>query len=296
MTAPDRLRAVPARHPWRWVAIAVTVVLAAMFVHMLLTNPAFQWNFVWRTATTAAVLRGVRATVVVTVVAMAVGVVLGIVLAAMRLSGSRFLALVAAGYTWFFRAVPRLVLCFLSGNLGILYARVEFGLPFDHQLARLLGVSLDGRLFGFATKDVIAGLTAGTIALALSEGAYMAEIARAGILSVDTGQTEAAQALGMGGGLTFRRIVLPQAVRVMIPPTGNEVIAMLKDTSLLSAVPAYELYYYTNAIGARTFQILPAALAAVLWYLALTSVLLVVQRLVERRYGRGFVAGARGGG
>jgi polar amino acid transport system permease protein len=184
-------------------------------------------------------------------------------------------------YIWFFRAVPRLVLCILFGNLGILYHRYEFGVPFDHQLG------FDGRFFGFNAQDVLAGLVAGTIALGLSEAAYMAEIVRAGIQSVDPGQQEAAQALGMSTGKSMRRIVLPQAMRVIVPPTGNETIAMLKDTSLLAFVPASELFFQLEAISNRTFQVFPMLVAACLYYLVLSSVLMVGQYFLERRFSRG---------
>jgi len=138
-------------------------------------------------------------------------------------------------------------------------------------------------------NQIFAGFTAGLIGLALSEGAYMAEIVRAGIQAVDPGQSEASAALGMSRGATMRRIVLPQAMRVIIPPTGNEVIAMLKDTSLLIAVPVTtELYFQLHAIGARTFQVIPLAIATILWYVALSSVLMIGQYFVERRFSRGF--------
>ena len=154
----------------------------------------------------------------------------------------------------------------------------------------LLGLSAATCAFlGLDGNQIFRGFTAGLIGLALSEGAYMAEIVRAGIQSVDPGQTEAASALGMSRGTTMRRIVLPQAMRVIIPPTGNETIAMLKDTSLLIAVPVTtELNFQLRAIGSRTFQIIPLAVASILWYLALSSVLMVGQYFLERRFSRGF--------
>ncbi len=288
------LRAAPARHPGRWVATAVVVVLAAMFVNMVVTNRAFNWSFVAANIVTGPILGGVRLTVLLTVVSMVIGLALGVLLAVMRLSASRLVRTVAFGYTWFFRSVPRLVLCVLFGNIGILFARIEFGVPFDRQIGGLLGVPFDGRFFGFDSTRVITGAVAAALALGLSEAAYMAEIARAGILSVDSGQAEAAQALGMTRPLAFRRVVLPQALRVIVPPTGNEVIAMLKDTSLVAYVPAYDLFFQTQAVGTRSFQLFPMLVAATLWYLALTTVLLVGQYFVERRFGRGFVSGGRG--
>jgi polar amino acid transport system permease protein len=286
---PEQIRAVPVRHPGRWVAAAVIAVLAAMFVHMLVTNDAFQWSFMFDNMFHGPVLRGARTTVVMTVLAMVIGVVLGILIAVMRLSPNPILSGAAWVYVWFFRAIPRYVLLFVCGNLGALYQRYSFGVPFDRQLMDLFGFSGDLRFASFNGNEIFAGFTAGLIGLALSEGAYMAEIVRAGIQSVDPGQEEAASALGMSRGATMRRIVLPQAMRVILPPTGNETIAMLKDTSLLVAIPVTtELNFQLQAIGARTFQVVPLAIASVLWYVALASVLMVGQYFLERRFSRGF--------
>jgi polar amino acid transport system permease protein len=282
----EQIRAVPVRHPGRWVGAAVIAVLAAMFVHMLATNPVFQWDFMLDNMFTPAVLRGARTTLVMTVAAMVLGVLLGIVLAVMRLSPNPVVSGAAWAYIWFFRAIPRIVLLFFIANLGALYARYEFGFPFDRQLMDLFGFQADWRLFGFDGNEIFVGFTAGLLGLALSEGAYMAEIVRAGIQSVDP-----AHALGMSRGRTMRRIVLPQAMRVIIPPTGNETIAMLKDTSLLIAVPVTtELNFQLRAIGSRTFQIIPMAVASILWYLALTSLLMIGQYFLEKRFSRGFGA------
>jgi polar amino acid transport system permease protein len=285
---PAAMEAVPVRHPGRWVAIAVLIIVAGMFGHMLWTNQAFQWRFMLENIATAPVLEGARATIILTIVSMVLGVLLGAVVAVARLSPNPILSSAAWLYTWFFRAVPRLVLLVLCGNLGILYARYEVGFPFDTQIGDLLGVDLHLRLFGFDARTVISGLVAGAIGLTLSEAAYMAEIVRAGIVSIDPGQTEAAQALGFTRGQTLRRVVLPQAMRVIVPPTGNETIAMLKDTSLVAFVPASDLFFQLQAIGARTFQVFPMLVAACLWYLAMTSLLMVGQYFLERHFGRGF--------
>ena len=286
---PEQIRAVPVRHPWRWVAAAVIAVLVAMFVHMLVTNPVFQWRFMWQNMFTTPVLQGARTTLIMTVLAMVIGVLLGIVLAVMRLSPNPIVSGAAWAYVWFFRAIPRIVLLFFVANLGALYATYHLGFPFGSQLAHLLGFRSDLTFLGLNGNQIFAGFTAGLLGLALSEGAYMAEIVRAGIQSVDPGQHEAASALGMSRGHTMRRIVLPQAMRVIIPPTGNETIAMLKDTSLLIAVPVTsELNFQLRAIGARTFQVIPLAVASILWYLALTSVLMVGQYFLEKRFSRGF--------
>jgi polar amino acid transport system permease protein len=287
--APDQIRAVPVRHPGRWIAAAVIAVLIAMFAHMLVTNPVFQWRFMVDNMFAPPVLRGARTTLVMTVLAMVLGVLLGVVVAVMRLSPNPVVSGTAWTYVWFFRAIPRIVLLFFCANLGALYGTYELGIPFDRQLMDLLGFDGDLRFLGLNGNQIFAGFTAGLLGLLLSEAAYMAEIVRAGIQSVDPGQTEAAAALGMSRGTAMRRIVLPQAMRVIIPPTGNETIAMLKDTSLLIAVPVTsELNFQLRAIGSRTFQIIPLAVASILWYVALSSLLMVGQHFLERRFSRGF--------
>jgi polar amino acid transport system permease protein len=288
---PEEIRAVPVRHPGRWIAAVVIGVLALMFVHMLVTNPVFQWGFMVDNMFSPPVLRGARTTLIMTVLAMLLGVLLGIIVAIMRLSPNPIVSAAAWGYVWFFRAIPRIVLLFFCANLGALYATYDLGIPFDQQIMGWLGLSGDLRFLGLNGNQIFAGFTAGLLGLVLSEGAYMAEIVRAGIQSVDPGQTEAASALGMSRGKTMRRIVLPQAMRVIIPPTGNETIAMLKDTSLLIAVPVTtELNFQLRAIGSRTFQIIPMAVASILWYLALSSLLMVGQYFLEKRFSRGFGA------
>ncbi|MFS8478517.1 MAG: amino acid ABC transporter permease [Micromonosporaceae bacterium] len=298
---PEPIRAVPVRRPWRWVAVGVMAVFVAMFVHMLLTNDAFNWAYMVDNMFRPPIMTGLRGTLILTVGAMVLGVALGVVIAIMRLSGNPILVAAAWTYTWVFRAVPRLVLAFLFGSLTTLWLRVEFGLPFDRQLGALFGrEDFELRLFGFDTREVslfAGGLVVGIIALGLSEAAYMAEIVRAGIQSVDPGQSEAAGALGMTRMQTLRRIVLPQAMRVIIPPTGNETIAMLKDTSLVAFVPiTAELFYQLTLVGKREFQPFPMLVAATLWYLLLTSILLVAQYFVERHFSRGYGARRRSGG
>jgi polar amino acid transport system permease protein len=284
---PESIRAVPVRHPGRWVTVVVLAVVVAMFVHMLVTNPAFQWGFMVDNMFKPPVIDGARTTLVMTVAAMLLGVALGVVVSVMRLSQNPIIKTVAWFYTWFFRAVPRVVLLVLFGNLGILYARVGFGVPFDRQLMDLFGIHGNLQFFHLDSRTFLTGFVAGLFGLTLSEGAYMAEIVRAGIESIDPGQAEAAQALGMGPMLTMRRIVLPQAMRVIVPPTGNETIAMLKDTALLAYVPVSDLFFQLQAIGSRTFQVFPMLVAACLWYLAMTSVLMVAQFYLERHFARG---------
>ncbi|GAB3810589.1 amino acid ABC transporter permease [Micromonospora zhanjiangensis] len=287
----EPIKAVPVRHPGRWAAIAVLAVLALMFVHMLVTNSAFQWSFMVNKMFRPPIIDGLlRGTVLMTICAMLIAIVLGVVIAVMRLSDNPILRSVSWLYTWFFRAVPRLVLLAVFGNIGILWARIEFGVPFDTQIGKLFGIeNLELRAFGFTSREVLTGFTAGLLGLALSEAAYMAEIVRAGIQSVDEGQTEAASALGMSRTQVLRRVVLPQAMRLIIPPTGNETIAMLKDTSLLLYVPvSAELFFQLDNVGKRTFQIFPMYVAACLWYLFLSSLLLIGQYFLERHFSKGY--------
>src|SRR4051812_2735887 len=186
--SPERIRAVPVRPPGGWVATAVIGVLVAMFVHMPLTNDVFQWGFMFDNMFRPAVLRGARTTLVMTVLAMLIGVILGIVFAVMRLSPNPIVGGAAWAYIWFFRATPRIALLFFAANLGALYATYDLGFPFDQQLMDLFGFSGDLRFLGLNGNQIFAGFTAGLLGLALSEGAYMAEIVRAGIQSVDPGQ------------------------------------------------------------------------------------------------------------
>jgi polar amino acid transport system permease protein len=287
---PGAIQAVPVRHPGQWVAVAVIVVLALMFVHLLVANEAFRWSIVFQAMVQTPVIRGLfLGTLLGTVGSMVVGVGLGVVLAVMRLSPNKVLSTSSGAFTWFFRAIPRYVLLFIIGNLAIVLPRIDIGIPFDWLLTGLLGVDQHFRLLGLSTQQLGSTIAGGILGLGLSEAAYMAEIARAGILSVDRGQEEACQALGMTRGQTMRRVVLPQAMRVIVPPTGNETIAMVKDTSLLIALPLNtELFFQLRSIGSRTFQVFPTAVAATLWYLLLSSVLMVGQHFLERRFGRGF--------
>jgi polar amino acid transport system permease protein len=292
--APDRpglIQARPVRHPWRWVAIAVIAVLALMLANLLVNNPAFNWPFVLHAMNQSPVLEGFwKGTILVTVLSMIFGVALGVLLAVMRLSDNPVLRGVSWIYTWFFRAIPRYVLLTIMGALGFLFQQgIALGVPFDWLIIDWLGLSGDWRFVTLDANALFGSLAGGIIGLAASEAAYMAEIARAGILSVDKGQMEAAQALGMSRSKAMRRVVLPQAMRVIVPPTGNETIAMLKDTSLLLAIPVItEMFFQLQAIGARTFQTFPVLVAATLYYLIASSVLMVGQAYLEKRFGRGF--------
>jgi polar amino acid transport system permease protein len=288
---PGAIDAVPVRHLGRWVAVAVIALCVAMLVQFMLTNDAFHWSFVWKAMVQTPVINGlIGGTLLGTAGSMVIGVLFGVIVAVMRLSENPVLSWTAWAYTWFFRAIPRLVLLTIMGALGVLYPHgMRIAVPFDRQLQDLLGMH---GTWTFATLDanqVFTGILGGIIGLGLSEAAYMAEIARAGILSVDPGQNEAAAALGMSDSLAMRRIVLPQAMRVIVPPTGNETIAMVKDTSLLIGIPvSNELFFQLSSIGSRTYQTFPVLVAAVIWYLIICSVLMVVQSRLERYFGRGF--------
>jgi polar amino acid transport system permease protein len=273
------IKAVPVRHPGRWVGVAVIAVLVAMLVHSFLTNPNFQWDVVGEYLFSDPVLRGLRNTLVLTVLAMAIGIVGGVLLAVMRLSPNPVLAGAAAVYIWLFRGTPVITQLIFWNFLAALYPRLGLGIPFGPTF-----VSVD-------TNAVISVFAASLLGLGLNEAAYMAEIVRGGIQSVDHGQSEAAGALGLSRTQTLRRIVLPQAMRVIVPPTGNETISMLKTTSLVVVIAYFELTVAVQTIYSRTFQTIPLLIVAALWYLALTSVLSVGQMFIERRFGRGFAVG-----
>jgi polar amino acid transport system permease protein len=288
---PGLIKARPVPHPWRWVALVVIVILVAMMISSFVTNE--KWNFpvALQIMNQTPVLEGlVKGTIIGTIGAMAIGIVGGILVGVMRLSSNPILRAVSFVYTWFFRAIPRYVLLSMIGvGIPFLYSQLDFGIPFGQQFGEWLGLSTDFTFFSLNLNAFSSTLIAGIIGLGLSEADYMAEIARAGIISVDKGQTEAAQALGMSRGKTMRRIVLPQAMRVIVPPTGNETIAMVKDTSLLTAIPVIsELFYQVHLIGTRTLEIMAGYVAATAWYLIVCSVLMVGQYYLERYFGRGF--------
>ena len=290
---PGKIHARPVRHPLRWVAVVVILVIVAMMVSSVVTNPNWNWSFAFEIMQQRPVIDGLwKGTIFGTIGAMVLGIALGITLAVMRLSSNPVLRGVAFVYTWFFRAMPRYVLlAILGGAIAVLYNPIDVGIPFGQQLSKALGLHNDLTFFSFSWNDISSSIWIGILGLGLSEAAYMAEIARAGILSVDKGQTEAAHALGMPPGKTMRRIVLPQAMRVIVPPTGNETIAMVKDTSLFIAASIItELYFQAYGFGQRSFQIVPGFMAATLWYLIVCSILMVGQYYLERYYGRGFGA------
>lgn len=276
--APDgeeQLTVVRRRSPWRIAATLVALVLGAMLVHTLVVNPRFEWGVVAQYLTVEAIVSGALLTVELTVISMVLGVLLGIVLAVMRISRTRLLSGIAFGFVWFFRGTPLLIQLIFWFNLSALYPALSLGIPFGPAF-------VSGSSNAFITPFVAA-----VLGLTLNEAAYMAEIVRGGLLGVDRGQSAAAQALGMGRMLALRRIVLPQAMRIIVPPTANQTVAMLKNTSLVSVLGAAELLHSAQIIYSRTYETIPLLIVAALWYLAMTTLLSIGQYYVERRYRRG---------
>ncbi|MBF5082376.1 amino acid ABC transporter permease [Quadrisphaera sp. INWT6] len=270
---------VPLRHPGRTLAAVVLVFLLVVLGQSLVTNSNFQWPTVWFYLFNPQIMAGLGRTLLLTAVAMSLGIVLGILLAAARLSENKVLSGLAGGYLWFFRGTPLLIQLVFWYNLSALYPRLGLGVPFGGP-----------EFFGADTNDVLNVWLVALLGLALHESAYMAEIVRGGLLSVPRQQTEAALALGMSPLLVFRRIILPQALRVIIPPTGNQVIGMLKYSSLVSVIALPDLLYSAQLIYTQTFETIPLLIVVSLWYLLCTSVLSVAQGYVERYYGRSVAA------
>ena len=269
------------RHPGRWVAAALLLVLAAMFVNFVLTSPRLRLDLVAGYLFERSILQGLLVTLELTVVAMLVGVVLGTVLAVMRLSENPLLRGAATGYVGLFRGTPILVQLLFWFFLGTVLPQISLGIPFGPSFASV------------PTNTLITQFTAAILGLGLNEAAYMAEIVRAGIGSVDRGQTEAAQALGMSPLTTYRRVVLPQAGRLIVPPTANEAISMLKLTSLCLVIGLPELTTTAQLIYGRNFQQIPLLIVASIWYLVLTTLLTIVQTRIERRMSRGVLQATR---
>jgi polar amino acid transport system permease protein len=280
--APDRgdeaelIRAVPLRRYGRWISALVVIVLVGLFVYGAAGNGRYHWDTYRAYLFDRRISTAAWNTLQLTFWAMLLGVVVGVVMAIMRLSPNPVLRSASWAYLWIFRGTPVYVQLTFWGLFTSIYPRLDFGLPFIHQFAHV------------NVQQLNAGFLFAAIGLGLNESAYMAEIVRAGILSVPAGQTEAATALGMSRWLTLRRIVLPQAMRVIIPPTGNELISMLKTTSLVTAVPyTLDLYARSRDISGVIFRPVPLLLVASTWYLAITSILMVGQFYLERYFARG---------
>jgi polar amino acid transport system permease protein len=271
---PEKIVAL--KHPWRLVGAALTLVVIAALVKQCITQPGFQWDVVGKHLFASDVLHGVKITILLTLSSMAIAVVLGMTLALMRESANKALKFTSSFFIWAFRGTPVLVQLVFWFNLAILFPTINIGIPFGGPI-----------FFSTNANEFITPLIAANLGLGLCESAYMAEIMRAGINSVDEGQMQAAQAVGMRRSQGLRKVVLPQAMRVIIPPTGNETIGMLKYTSLASVITVSELLTSVQSIYQRTFQIIPLLIVASIWYLVITSVLTVGQRALERRFNRG---------
>ncbi|WP_460993918.1 amino acid ABC transporter permease [Sinomonas soli] len=274
--APELIKAVPVRHPWRWVGAAVILVIVALAVQSLATNENFHWDTYVLYILDVNVVRGVGWTLLLTVLSMVLAIVLAVLLAFMRQSDNPIFRWSSWFWVWFFRGTPVYTQLIFWGLVAVLYPKIAVGVPFGPEL------------FSFTTQDLLNSFWAAVLGLGLNESAYLAEIFRAGLKSVDRGQTEAAEALGMRGTKIMWRIVLPQAMRVIVPPTGNETIGMLKTTSLVLAVPfTLDLTFVTNTLANRTYLPIPLLMVAATWYLLVTSILMVGQHYIEKYYGKG---------
>jgi amine acid ABC transporter, permease protein, 3-TM region, His/Glu/Gln/Arg/opine family len=271
----DVSRAIAAVNYPRWALTCAALLFALYMAWLIIANDAFQWHIVFQWLFDPSVMQGLGVTLGLTVVAMVLGTIIGLVLAICRLSGHRIASGFAGLYIWFFRGTPMLVQLIFWYNLATLFPRISITIPFGPTL-----VSWD-------TNTIITPLTAAIVGLALNEAAYMAEVIRAGLISVDHGQSEAAQAFGMTRQRALRRIIIPQAMRSIIPPTGNQLISMIKGTSLVSVIAMNDLLYSVQAIYNRTFEIIPLLMVAVIWYLFVTSILNFAQSHIERYYARG---------
>jgi polar amino acid transport system permease protein len=272
----DDVVAVPLRHPWRWVGAALLALSAAALASSLWTNPNIDHGTIGTYLFHPRILGGVGLTIVLTVVSMVVSTVLGVFLAVMRLSRNPVMNAFAWFYVWVFRGTPLLIQVVFWGYLGLLYSQISLGIPFT-----------DFTVFSVDTNTLVPAFTAGLLAMTLNQAAYSAEIIRGGMLSVDSGQQEAASSLGMSPAFTLFRVVLPQAMRVIIPPMGNETISMLKNTSLLSVIAVLELYTVATQISSQNLRQVELLIVVSCWYLFLTSALSVPQYYLERHYGRG---------
>ncbi len=264
------------RHPGRWLAVVFLAIIALQAAHAIAVNANFHWDVYVKYLFWPQVIRGVGWTLVLTLVAMTVAIVVAGLLVIMRDSDNPVLRGLAYGWVWFFRGTPIYTQLLFWGLLAVLFPRVSLSIPFGPEIV------------GVETRYLVTPAVAAILGLGFNESAYLTEIFRAGFGSIDRGQAEAAQALGMRPGKIWWRILMPQAMRVIIPPTGNETIGMLKMTSLVLAVPfTLDLMFATNAIANRLYLPIPLLMVAGTWYLAITSVLMVGQHFLERHFGKG---------
>ncbi|WP_024799526.1 amino acid ABC transporter permease [Nocardia sp. BMG51109] len=262
-------------HPWRWVVAAVALVLVAQFVHGLVTNPGWDWPTFGAYFTADSVLRALRLTIELTCWGTLLGFALGIGLAIGRLSNNPVLQVISWVYIWAFRSIPLIVQLLFWFNIAYLYRTLSLGVPFGPAV------------YTFDVNGVISGFTAAVIGLALHQAAYSAEIIRAGIISVDPGQVEAAKSLGLPWRRQFFTIVAPQAMRGILPNAVNEIISLFKGTSIVSVMAIAELFYQVQVIFGRNGRVVPLLMVATVWYIVLTTVLTVVQYYIERYFAKG---------
>lgn len=275
-SVPVLNKAVPVRHPGRWISAVVILGFLAVFLQSLVTNSNFRWDIVGTYILDVKVVQGVGWTLLLTVASMVLAIVLAILLAFMRQSDNPVFRWSSWVWVWFFRGTPVYTQLVFWGLISVLYPKISAGVPFGPEL------------FSFDTSAIVTATVAAILGLGLNESAYLAEIFRAGLKSVDRGQMEAAEALGMGKTKIMWRIILPQAMRVIVPPTGNETIGMLKTTSLVLAVPfTLDLTFATNTLANRTYLPVPLLIVAAIWYLLITSILMVGQHFIEAYYGKG---------
>lgn len=265
---------VPLRHRGRTLFAAILIIIAAGLMLSMITNPRFQWSVVGEYLFDESIMAGLFMTIWLTIAAMVIGVILGTCIALMRISRNPVLGAIASVYLWIFRGTPLLVQLIFWFNLSVLYPKITIGFPFGPNLG------------SFDANTYITVYAAALLGLGLNEGAYMSEIVRSGLGAVPVGQREAAEALGMPSWRVMLRIILPQAMRVIIPPTGNQLIGMLKTTSLVSVIAMQELLYSAQLIYTANFQTIPLLIVASIWYLVLTSVLSVGQHYLEQHFGK----------
>ena len=273
------LPVVPTRRYGLWVGTVLSLIIAVVIVRALATNPAFGWDTAIGYLFHPSIMRGLGMTLLLTVVIMICAIVVGTVIAIMRVSPSLVLQGFASAYVWFFRGVPALIQLIFWYNLALVVREFSLTLP------------LVGTVFSVRTNDLMSPFVAAVVALSLCEAGYMAEIIRAGIRSVPHGQTEAAGSLGMSYGKILRRIVLPQAMRFVVPPTGNEAINLLKMTSLVTYIAVDDLFYAAQSIYARTFETIPLLMVVAFWYLLVVTLMSIGQYHIERYYGRSDLGG-----
>jgi polar amino acid transport system permease protein len=254
-----------------WLACAL---VAIGVLRTLFANENYQWDVVAQYVTAETVLRGLVMTVVLTVVTMTLGALLGLLLAVLRVSPLRPVRILAGAYITFFRGTPVLVQLIFWFNIAALYPHLAIGIPFTD-------VSQD-----IDVNRLISATTAAIVGLSLNQAAYQAEIFRGGFASVDKGQIEAADSLGMSRLTKLRRIIVPQSMPTIVPATGNQFIGMFKETSLVSVLGVAELLQSVQLIYARTYQTIPLLIVACVWYLIMTLLLSYPQSLIEKKFSR----------